>query len=171
MEAQLRERLDSGQSVTFQRSMDAHLLGQSWETPFVPVPDGTIDAGAVEAMVRAFHDTYEGRSGNRFEMLPVQGATFRVRAVLDTPKVSYPELPGRGDEPLTPDRTVTLHYLGDLADGEGAKQASVYDRGALRAGDVIDGPAIVDEGLSTTHVGVGKRATVGRYGELIIRRA
>jgi N-methylhydantoinase A len=123
-------------------------------------------------MIQSFHDTYEGRSGNRFEMLPVQGVTFRVRAVLDTPKVSYPEVPGRdAGEPLTPVRTAGLRYLGDLAAGaEGVQQAQVYDRAALRAGDVLEGPVIIDEGLSTTHVGPGKQATVGRYGELIIRK-
>jgi N-methylhydantoinase A len=46
----------------------------------------------------------------------------------------------------------------------------VYDRAALRAGDEIAGPAIVDEGLSTTHIGASQRLTVGRYGELVIRR-
>ncbi|KFU82001.1 N-methylhydantoinase A [Amycolatopsis lurida] len=167
MEARLREGLDGGTRVTFHRSMDAHLVGQSWETPFVPVPDGTIDDTAIATMIGAFHDTYEGRSGNRFEMLPVEGVTFRVRAVLDTPKVTYPELPVRGDEPLAPVRTTVLRYLGD---GETGQEAAVYDRAALRSGDVLEGPAIVDEGLSTTHIGAGQRASVGRYGELIIRR-
>ncbi|MFE5502001.1 hydantoinase/oxoprolinase family protein [Amycolatopsis japonica] len=167
MEARLREGLDGGTRVTFHRSMDAHLVGQSWETPFVPVPDGTIDDTAIATMIGAFHDTYEGRSGNRFEMLPVEGVTFRVRAVLDTPKVTYPELPVRGDEPLKPVRTTVLRYLGD---GETGQEAAVYDRAALRSGDELEGPAIVDEGLSTTHVGAGQRASVGRYGELIIRR-
>ena len=86
--------------------------------------------------------------------------------------MTYPELPPRDSgEPLVPDGTVELRYLGDLgADGESGQQADVYDRAALRAGDVLDGPAIVNEGLSTTHVGAGQRATVGRFGELIIRK-
>jgi N-methylhydantoinase A len=171
MEAQLRERLEPGTGVSFQRSFDAHLVGQSWDTPFVPVPDGTIDATAIAAMISAFHDTYESRSGNRFEAMPVEAVTFRVRAMLDTPKVSYPELPERGDEPLTPARTVVLRYLRDQdADGDGGQEAHVYDRTTLRAGDVLEGPAIVHEDLSTTHVGAAQRATVGRYGELIIRK-
>ncbi|MFF0488570.1 hydantoinase/oxoprolinase family protein [Nocardia sp. NPDC004068] len=172
MEKQLRARV-GGEPATISRSMDAHLAGQSWETPFVPVPGGTIDEAAVAAMVSAFHDTYEARSGNRFEMMPVEGVTFRVRAVLDTPKVEYPALPARtaADGPLTPIRTVTLRYLGDLdADGVGAQQAHVYDRTSLRAGDLLDGPAVVEEELSTTHIGAGQQATVGAYGEIVIRR-
>ncbi|MET9262592.1 hydantoinase/oxoprolinase family protein [Amycolatopsis sp. NPDC004079] len=168
MEAQLRERLSADAAVTFERSYDGHLVGQSWDTPFVPVPDGTIDESAVAAMIASFHDTYQERSGNRFEMVPVEGVTFRVRAVLDTPKVEYPELPARAaDEPLAPVRTTTLRYLGEDAEGQ---EAAVYERTALRAGDEFDGPAIVHEGLSTTHVGAGQHLVVGRYGELVIRK-
>ncbi len=172
MEEQLRAQTGDGE-VTLLRSMDAHLAGQSWETPFVPVPGGLIDESAVELMVSAFHDTYEARSGNRFEAMPVEGVTFRVRAILDTPKVEYVRLATRSaqDGPLAPIRTVTLRYLGDLdADGVGAQQAHVYDRATLRAGDLLDGPAVVEEGLSTTHVGAGQQAVVGAYGELVIRR-
>jgi N-methylhydantoinase A len=171
MEDQLRERLDPNASVTFERSFDGHLMGQSWETPFVPVPAGTIDGDAVTAMVAAFHDTSQERSGNRFEYFPVEGVTFRVRAVLATDKVEFPELATRpDDEPLAPIRTVVLRYLGDLDASHSGEETAVYDRGALRAGDEITGPAIVDEGLSTTHIGASQRLTVGRYGELVIRR-
>lgn len=172
MEAQLRERIESGTAVTFERSYDGHLVGQSWETPFVPVPDGPVDAAAVAAMIASFHDTYEERSGNRFEAMPVEGVTFRVRAVLATEKVDYPQLARRtADEPLTPLRTVTLRYLGDLEDeDDGGQEAAVYDRAALRAGDELQGPVIVTEGLSTTHAGAGQYLVVGRYGELVIRR-
>lgn len=168
METQLRERLSADTAVTFERSYDGHLVGQSWDTPFVPVPAGTIDESSVAAMIGSFHDTYQERSGNRFEMVPVEGVTFRVRAVLDTPKVEYPELLARAaDEPLAPVRTATLRYLGEGAEGQ---EAPVYERTALRAGDEFDGPAIVHEGLSTTHVGTGQHLVVGRYGELVIRK-
>ncbi|MDI2031763.1 hydantoinase/oxoprolinase family protein [Saccharopolyspora sp. TS4A08] len=173
MENQIRERLDPGTEVTFERSYDGHLVGQSWETPFVPVPGGNIDDDAIEAMIRAFHEVYEERSHNRFDALPVEGVTFRVRAVLDTPKVSYPEIPRRAaDEPLERSRTVTLRYLGDTDadDADAGQQADVYDRAALRAGDELEGPIIVNEGLSTSHVAKHQRMTVGPYGELIIRR-
>ncbi|WP_371820952.1 hydantoinase/oxoprolinase family protein [Tsukamurella sp. PLM1] len=170
MERELREQI-SDADAQVHRSMDAHLVGQSWETPFVPVPDGTVDADAVAAMVTSFHDTYQARSGNRFEAMPVEGVTFRVRAVLATDKIEYPKLAARGDEPLTPTGTRTLRYLGDISDGgEGAQTAQVYDRESLRFGDVLPGPAIVNEGLSTTHIGAGQTATVGEYGQIVIRR-
>lgn len=171
MEELLRERFGAEKGVALQRSMDAHLAGQSWDTPFIPVPDGTIDGAAIATMIGSFHDTYEARSGNRFEVMPVEGVTFRVRAVLDTPKVSYPELPERGAEPLQPIRTTVLRYLGDIeSGGDGEQTADVYQRDSLRAGDVIAGPAIVQEALSTTHIGATQVAAVGQHAELIIRK-
>ena len=49
--------------------------------------------------------------------------------------------------------------------------AREYDRAKLQSGDVIEGPAIIREELSTTQVCPGQRATVGRYGEIVIERA
>jgi N-methylhydantoinase A len=59
----------------------------------------------------------------------------------------------------------TLRYLSDED-----QQAGVYDRVALRAGDELAGPAIVNESLSTTHIGAGQIARVGAYGELVISK-
>lgn len=170
MEKQLTERFGST-AVTLERTFDAHLVGQSWDTPFVPAPNGAIDADAVATMISTFHDTYEARSGNRFEFMPVQGVTFRVRAVIDTAKVSFPELRKRAEEPLERIGTTVLKYIvGRAAGDEAGVEAPVYARDALCWGDVIEGPAIVFEELSTTHVCTGQIATVGRFGELIITR-
>ena len=170
MEDEVRESLDEGAKVTFQRSFDGHLVGQSWDTPFVPAPDGVIDAAAIERMIAAFNDTYEERAGNRFDHVPVEGVTFRINAILDTPKVEYPELPTRRGEALRPVRETTLHFLGDIGDGVGAQTAGVYRREDLLQGDRVLGPAIISERLSTTFVSEGQVASVGKYGELIIKK-
>src|SRR5262249_60986058 len=44
----------------------------------------------------------------------------------------------------------------------------VYDRSRLRASDILEGPAIVEEPSSTTVVHAGDTLTVGEFGELII---
>ncbi|GHF69982.1 N-methylhydantoinase A [Amycolatopsis bartoniae] len=169
MEQRLSERLkekDRGK-VTFVRSFDGRLAGQTWETPFIAVPAGEITAEGVERMVANFHEAYAERSGNKFEALPVQGVTYRVQAVVHADKVEYPVLPERpaGERP-EPTRTLTIRYL----TGEDLP-AHEYQRSGLRAGDAIDGPAVIREPLSTTFLVPGQTAHVGSHGELRIRKA
>ncbi len=163
MEDGLRRRLGLPADTAFTRSFDGQLLGQTWETPFVEVPAGAITQASVERMIANFHAEYEQRNGDRFEAIPVQGVTYRVRAEVPTPKVRFPVLPPRSGAPLAPVGNTALRYLSD-----DEQLAQIYERTSLRAGDVIDGPAIVREALSTTHIGRRQRATVGRLGEISI---
>ncbi|SFW88711.1 hydantoinase/oxoprolinase family protein [Amycolatopsis australiensis] len=165
-EAMTRALGEDAERVTFTRSFDGQLMGQVWETPFVEVPNGKITPEAVETMIANFHDGYEQRSGNRFEGMPVQGVTYRLTAVVPTPKVEYPEPPARpAGESAEPVGTITIRYLEetDLSAGE-------YERDSLMRGDVIEGPAVIREPMSTTFVPPGLTATVGRIGELVITR-
>lgn len=164
MEDKLRARLD-GTEVGIVRSFDGQLVGQTWETPFVPVPAGPITAATVEAMIANFHQAYFERNGNRFDTIPVQGVTYRLRAVLPTTKVAYAGLAPRTSAPLKPRGTVRLRYIADAE-----QLAQVYQREDLCAGDVIAGPAIVREPLSTLHITHRQTGTVGRYGEIRIER-
>lgn len=165
MEAQMRAGLAAGQEIETQRSFDAQLVGQTWETPFVAVPEGRIDEAAIRQMIKNFHDAYAARNGNRFEAIPVQGVTYRVRAVVKTAKVSYPPLKTRGSEPLKPVGSSVLRYVSDQEE-----IAQIYRREDLCAGDVVMGPAIVREALSTTYITRNQLGTVGGYGEITINR-
>jgi N-methylhydantoinase A len=148
--------------ATVTRSFDGRLFGQSWDTPFIPIPAGPLDESAITAMVDAFHAEYERRNGTRFDWLPVEGVTYRVQIVVDSDKVEYQPLPAR-DGALRASGMVVLQHLeaGDV-------EARTYERDALAPGDVVDGPAIVGEETSTTFVPSGRVARVGAFGELHI---
>jgi N-methylhydantoinase A len=168
MERGLRARAGLGENgVEVRRSFDGRLVGQSWETPFVSVPDGPITEETIGELVERFHAEYERRYGNRFPYVPVQGVSYRVELVAPAEKVEYAASamtrarPGSG-----PQRTVELRYL-----DEKPLQAAEYAREELSAGTQVDGPAIVREALSTTFVCPGQKATVGRFGELVIEAA
>lgn len=164
MEAGLLERAGAdADQVTFIRTFDGRLAGQSWETPFVEVPPGPLTADTIDALIAAFHAAYALRNGNTFPMIPVQGVTFRVQLVVPTAKVSYEAVPARDAAPLTPTRTLTLRHVAG-----GDVEALEYDRAQLRHGDVLRGPTIVREPMSTTYVPAGRTLTVGAIGELTI---
>jgi N-methylhydantoinase A len=165
MEEKLRKRLGPGKDVEFVRAFDGQLVGQTWETPFVAVPGGPFTVETIQTMIRNFHDAYFERNGNRFESIPVQGVTYRVRAVVHTDKVAYKPLAERSGAPLKSIGTSVLRYLSDAE-----QLAQIYARDDLRAGDEIAGPAIVREALSTTYITQNQIARVGRFGELRIER-
>jgi N-methylhydantoinase A len=53
-------------------------------------------------------------------------------------------------------------------EGSGALEATVFDRTRLLHGNVITGPAIVEEVASTTVVEPGDTVTVNEYGHLVM---
>lgn len=162
MERALRTQLPPGPEVTVKRTFDGRLLGQSWDTPFVAVPAGPID---VERMIERFHEEYERRYGNRFDAMPVEGVTYRVQLIAHSVRIEYPSIePGDGAV-VEPQRMIALRHL-----DERNRRAGEHEREHLRAGDVVLGPAIVREPMSTTHLLAGQRATVGAYGELVIEQ-
>lgn len=165
METKLRERMGPDSNVSFMRSFDGQLVGQTWETPFVPVPGGPITEATIREMIENFHNAYAARNGNRFEAIPVQGVTYRLSAAIHTDKVTYSALPGRDEEPLRPIGTSVLRYVGDAEE-----LAQIYARDDLRVGDEIAGPAIVREALSTTYITHNQTGRVGSYGEIKITR-
>lgn len=159
MERRLRER--AGRAGEVRRSFDGRLFGQSWETPFVQVPDGPID---VAVLVERFHESYEQRYGNAFPYIPVQGVSYRVELRVPSDKVEFVERGGGGKAP--PARTIELRHFADEP-----LEATEYDRAALPTGARIAGPAVIREGLATTFVVPGQTAEVGRLGELWIEAA
>jgi N-methylhydantoinase A len=168
MEGKLRRRIPpDGDGAQLRRSFDGRLLGQSWETPLVEVPEGPITAKAVQQMIERFHDEYERRYGNRFAMVPVQGVTYRVQLVVPVDKVSYSSADGNtSPADPRPTRTRRVHYLESEP-----FDAPEYERETLTPGMHLSGPAIIREGLSTTFVPAGLRAQIGRLGEISIEAA
>lgn len=166
MEQRLRQRVGgSAEGLSVRRSFDGRLLGQGWETPFVRVPDGPVTRDTVGGLVDAFHDAYEKRNGNRFEQIPVEGVTYRVELVVPTDKVRYDAAEAEEPYVAEPRGSFELRYV-----DESPTRAARFVREELRAGAQVSGPAVIAEELSTTYVPSGQTATVGRHGEIVIRK-
>jgi N-methylhydantoinase A len=162
MERRLRER--AGRNGEVRRSFDGRLFGQSWETPFVQIPEGPID---IADLVERFHATYERRYGNRFPYIPVQGVSYRVELRVPSEKVEFrPRVESENDSQAGPPRTIELLHLAD-----GPLEAAEYVRSSLPVGARVSGPAVIREGLATTFVVPGQTAEVGTLGELVIEAA
>jgi N-methylhydantoinase A len=163
--AELRAQGVAESKIVIQRQIDVRFKHQSHELS-VPIPDGPISAGTVSAAEEGFRRLYNELYGV-LPNDPCQLVNFRVRATGIVPK---PELnqaaPGDGNSrsALKGTRKAYFSEAGGFAD------TSVYDRAGLRPGDLLTGPAIVEEPDSTTVCPPGYAIRVDEYLNLHINR-
>jgi N-methylhydantoinase A len=150
------------------RTADLRYDGQAFEVR-VPAPEGPVDTSLRQTVVAAFHDEHERLYGYAYrdasERHPVEWVNLRVTGV---GPIQRPELQrlGAGD--------------GDLGGADAGTRAVVFEdealttpvitRERLRAGDVVDGPAIVQEFGSTVPIHPGFTARVDELANLVVTR-
>ncbi|WP_346620967.1 hydantoinase/oxoprolinase family protein [Blastococcus montanus] len=170
LEDQARTALD-GEGFTrdaqrMQRTADLRYVGQAFEVR-VPVTDGELDAAAAEEVAQAFHAAHRRLYGYDFADDPrqaVEWVNLRVSGIGPIRRPDLVELPAREGGPeraVTGSRPV---FFDDLVD------TRTYDRPGLAPGDVVSGPAIIEEFGSTVPVHPGFAATVDAYGNLLLTK-
>lgn len=142
-----------------ERLIDLRYRGQAFELT-VPVESLT-DAAE---LVLPFHRAHRERYGTADEGLPVEAVTARVRAVVRTEKMRPAALAKAEGQPAEPLRTAPVVF-------ERVEETGVFERGALLAGQVVAGPAVIVEAHATTLVPPGWGARVEPLGHLRITRA
>jgi N-methylhydantoinase A len=158
-----RERVETPDRI-YRRSVDMRYRGQNYELQ-VPVRSGELTAGDIAGLVRDFHRLHEQSYGYSAEAEPTQLVTFRLEALGRVPKATLKSSPGNGADSghaLSGRREV---FLGET---RGFVDCPVFRRDALRNGNVIPGPAIVEQMDSTTLILPGQEAVVDPYCNLLI---
>ena len=145
------------------RSFDGRLVGQSWETPFVAMPDGAITADTVEQMIESFHDAYMRRYGNKFPAMQVEGVSYRIELIAPSEKHAFEPIAKNARNDAPAGKPIEISYLEPEP-----MLALEYQRDLLSPGDRLDGPAVIREGLATTFVQQSQLAEIGRFGEIVI---
>ncbi len=149
----------------FGRSADLRYVGQAFEVR-VDVPAGPVTADLLDGVADAFHREHHALYGYDFRNDPrqqVEWVNLRVTGIGPIRTPTLPTVaPGTGaDSARTGTRRV---YFDDWVD------APTYDRYALGAGDVVSGPAVVEEFGATVPVHPGFAAEVDRHGNLRMGR-
>ncbi|MGH3506558.1 MAG: hydantoinase/oxoprolinase family protein [Nocardioidaceae bacterium] len=153
------------ESRRFERTADLRYFGQAYEVR-VPLGDGPLSARVVAAAVDAFHDEHRRLYGYDFRddaRQEVEWVNLRVTGIGPIRKPEVREVvAGAGAETArTGVREVYFdHWV----------EAPLYDRSRLGQGDVVAGPAVVEEFSSTVPVHPGFEAVVDRFGNLLITR-
>ncbi len=143
----------------FLRSIDARYLGQEHAVT-VAYPTAAADPRA--AIQEVFDDLHARTYGHVMDD-PVEITTLRLSAV---GLVDKPELPLAAARAPGERLRVRRRRVARL--GGRWESYALIAREGLRAGDAVDGPAVITEHTATTVIHTGDRLTVGRYGELII---
>jgi N-methylhydantoinase A len=131
------------------------------------VTDGALDAAAAEEVARAFHEAHFQLYGYDFADDPrqaVEWVNLRVSGVGPIRRPDLVELPaGTGGTDRAVTGTRRVFFAGWI-------DTPTYDRSLLGRGDVVTGPAIIEEFGSTVPVHPGFAATVDAHGNLLLAR-
>jgi len=151
----------------FVRTADLRYYGQAFEVR-VPVADGHLDAARADDVAGTFHDAHRALYGYDFrgdESQHVEWVNLRVSGIGPIHRPELRELPA-GDGDATRARTGArpVCFEAEL----GYLDTEVYWRANLAPGDVVTGPAIVEDYGSTVPLHPGFVARVDRYGNLLV---
>jgi N-methylhydantoinase A/oxoprolinase/acetone carboxylase beta subunit len=169
LEEQARRQLEEdglpADRILIQRVADCRYLGQGYELR-VDVPSGAIDDTWLKKVRADFDDIHEREYSRRFEDSDMEIPNVRVRGIGLMPSLDVPETDagGSADDALRYERDAWFRVGGEL------KQVATrfYDRTALKAGNELEGPAIVNQYDSTTVIPPGLSARIDRFGNVVI---
>jgi N-methylhydantoinase A len=174
------------------RSADLRYWGQAFEVR-VPVPDGPVDRALAEATVAAFHDAHRRQYGYSFRDDPSQQVEWVNLRVTGVGPIHRPELrplgragvghPARGGarnregSPRPEVVPAAVHSPTPAGSrpacfdpARGFVDTAIYRRDDLGPGDLVDGPAVVEEYGATVPLPPGFGARVDRLGNLVVER-
>jgi N-methylhydantoinase A len=136
-------------------------LGQNYELELLVEAD---ELAGGEKLWSAFHAAHKTRFGFSTPGEIIEIVNYTVTAVSRSETPELPKLPA-AEGPAKPAARRPVIFV------DGAHEVPVFQRGDLRAGHVIDGPALVEEAASVTVLNPGQQMTVDAWGHLLMTTA
>jgi N-methylhydantoinase A len=169
LEAEGRKALEASgiptERIVFERAADMRYVGQEHAVA-VRVPAAVGDETARAEIKKLFDDAHELRYSHSAPGESADIVSLRVSAIGRLGKPEFPRIPPGDPAPPPAARRGTRSVI---FEGSGALEAAVFDRTKLLQGNVIPGPAIIEEVASTTVVEPGDSVTVSAYGHLVMQ--
>ena len=156
------ERIPEGQ-IALSYSVDLRYIGQE-HTLRVPAP-ARMKQSDKPSLDRSFDDMHLRIYGHN---APEERKEIVSLQVMGIGKVRKPVLEKIARGAKSPTSGATLGKRRVYVGSGTYEPFSIYRRDLLAAGNVIEGPALVEEATATTTVGKGETCSVDEYGNLII---
>src|SRR5262245_10205855 len=142
------------------RAINMRYFGQNYEHE-VEIEGGELDEAALERAFRRFDELHAARYGYAIEREVIELVSFKVtvigkRAPLDLGRANGATRHGRSERPV-------------YVRGHGFLDAVIAHRSSLQPGEVIEGPAVIEEEGSTLFVEPGMTVELVPQGALVIR--
>lgn len=167
MEAQATDQLNregfGGEAVILDRKVDMRYLRQAYELT-VPLTKALFSPEAVPHLVGRFHDMHRHAYGYARDEEPVEIVYLRLVALGKLPGLKL-QIRESGDDAQPNPFSNRIVYFGGRP-----LETAIYQRDTLKPGQVVPGPAIVEQLDSTVVVTPPFAAECDPYGNLILNR-
>ncbi|MGE0798480.1 MAG: hydantoinase/oxoprolinase family protein [Lautropia sp.] len=146
---------------------DLRYVGQSFELAVAIDPP---TAAGWDALKTRFHEEHRQRFGHADARAAIEVVTLAATGwgKVDPPRLAALEQGGASAQAALDGTRPVYYEAGALRGGGDWHDTPVYDRGRLRAGNVVTGPAIIEEISSTTVLYPGDVAKVHATGALFV---
>jgi N-methylhydantoinase A len=167
METQATDQLNregfSGEAVLLDRKVDMRYLRQAYELT-VPLTEALFSPEAVPQLVGRFHDMHRRAYGYARDEEPVEIVNLRLVALGKLPGLKLQTRESSDDAQPKPFANRTVYF------GGRPLETAIYQRDILKPGQIVSGPAIVEQLDSTVVVTPTFAAKCDPYGNLILNR-
>ncbi len=151
-------------NMRFVRQLDLRYFGQSYELT-VPATAPFTD-NALRQVVESFHKKHKAVYGYAVRDEPVELVNVRLIAVGLVKKPRLKEQPLHGEDP--PKEVVIARRKVFFEQHDDYVKTPIYEREKLNSGNVVEGPAVIEQYDATTVVYPRWKASVDKLGNLVL---
>lgn len=156
--------------IQFFYSLDLRYQGQSYT---LNLPWSSIQGAStqdISNLIDSFHQAHEKRYGHRHQQA-IELVNLRVKVEAQNQPLSLPSLAAAEDN-SAPEPIAYRRVHGKVIESHHgfSRELPVYERASLLAGQVISGPALISEKVSTTFIHGHWSCEVDNYGNLLLKR-
>lgn len=154
----------SKDELTLVKSADVRYVGQYHEVELT-LPDDEISARDIELLTQEFHQRHEELYTFSLPWVPAEFRNLRLIAKVKGQRIDMARIEKGSDDPSAALKTPRQCYF-----GSGYRSTPIYDGDRLLSGNVIEGPMVIEEPLTTLVIPENFRCTIDEYGNYIVER-
>ena len=158
--ATLRREGIAKKEILIAKSMDMRYYGQVREQT-AAMPDGAVTAAALQATVERFHERHRKVIGYSDSKYPTEIVRLHLAGIA---KVTPPELKTIARGGADASKAVKGQRKAFFGEFDGFVEAKIYEGDRLLTDNVVEGPCIIEERMTTLVVPPGLKLRVDAYG-------